>query len=135
MDEKELVKRAIQAREAAYAPYSKFRVGACLLSKNNKIYYGCNIENASYPATNCAERTAFFKAVSEGEREFQKIAIVGGAEQIEDLCPPCGICLQVMMEFCNPETFEIILGRDDFQYEKYLLKELLPKGFGPGNLA
>ena len=135
MNEKELVKRAIQARKAAYAPYSKFRVGACLLSKNDKIYYGCNIENASYPATNCAERTAFFRAVSEGEREFQKIAIVGGAEQIEDLCPPCGICLQVMMEFCNPETFEIILGREDLQYEKYLLKELLPKGFGPGNLA
>lgn len=135
MDEKELVKRAIFARESAYAPYSKFRVGVCLLSKNDKVYYGCNIENASYPATNCAERTAFFKAVSEGEREFQKIAIVGGAEQIEDLCPPCGICLQVMMEFCNPETFEIILGRDDLQYEKYLLKELLPKGFGPGNLA
>lgn len=135
MDEKELVKRAIQAREAAYAPYSKFRVGACLLTKTNKIYFGCNIENASYPATNCAERTAFFKAVSEGEREFQKIAIVGGAKQIEDLCPPCGICLQVMMEFCKPETFEIILGRDDLQYEKYLLRELLPKGFGPGNLA
>lgn len=134
MDEKELVKKAIEAREAAYAPYSKFRVGACLLSKSDKIYLGCNIENASYPATNCAERTAFFKAVSEGEREFQKIAIVGGAEQIEDLCPPCGICLQVMMEFCNPETFEIILGRGDLQYEKYVLKDLLPKGFGPGNL-
>lgn len=134
MDEKELVKKAIEARKAAYAPYSKFRVGASLLTKNDKIYLGCNIENASYPATNCAERTAFFKAVSEGEKEFQKIAIVGGAEQIEDLCPPCGICLQVMMEFCNPETFEIILGRDDLQYEKYLLRELLPKGFGPGNL-
>lgn len=134
MDEKELVKKAIEARKAAYAPYSKFRVGASLLTKNDKIYLGCNIENASYPTTNCAERTAFFKAVSEGEKEFQKIAIVGGAEQIKDLCPPCGICLQVMMEFCNPETFEIILGRDDLQYEKYLLRELLPKGFGPGNL-
>lgn len=134
MDEKELVKKAIEAREAAYAPYSKFRVGACLLTKSDKIYLGCNIENASYPATNCAERTAFFKAVSEGEREFQKIAIVGGAERIENLCPPCGICLQVMMEFCNPKTFEIILGRGNLQYEKYVLKDLLPKGFGAGNL-
>ncbi len=134
MDEKELVKKALQAREASYAPYSKFRVGACLLAKNGKTFSGCNIENASYPATNCAERTAFFKAVSEGEREFQSIAIVGGEEQIEDFCPPCGICLQVMMEFCNPETFEIILGRMDLQYEKYVLKDLLPKGFGPGNM-
>ncbi len=134
MDEKELVKKALQAREASYAPYSKFRVGACLLAKNGKTFSGCNIENASFPATNCAERTAFFKAVSEGEREFQSIAIVGGEEQIEDFCPPCGICLQVMMEFCNPETFEIILGRMDLQYEKYVLKDLLPKGFGPGNM-
>ncbi len=134
MDEKELVKKALRAREASYAPYSNFRVGACLLAKNGKTFSGCNIENASFPATNCAERTAFFKAVSEGEREFQSIAIVGGEEQIEDFCPPCGICLQVMMEFCNPETFEIILGRMDLQYEKYVLKDLLPKGFGPGNM-
>ena len=94
-----------------------------------------NIKNTGYSATNCAERTAFFKAVSEGKRSFQKIAIVGGAEGEElDYCPPCGVCRQVMMEFCNPETFEIILAKSEEEYQIKLLKELMPMGFGPDNL-
>ncbi|MCH5267560.1 MAG: cytidine deaminase [Lachnospiraceae bacterium] len=134
MDEKEMIQNAIKAREKSYAPYSKFHVGAYLETASGKFYEGCNIENASYGATNCAERTAFFKAVSEGERNFVRIAIVGGGENSDlEVCPPCGICLQVMREFCNPESFEIILGTED-NPEKFLLKDLLPKGFGPDNL-
>ena len=134
MTEKEMIRGALSAREKSYAPYSKFHVGAYLETKSRKYYEGCNIENSSYGATNCAERTAIFKAVSEGEEEFTRIAIVGGGEENAlQVCPPCGICLQVMMEFCNPETFEIILGTEE-KPEVYLLKELLPKGFGPGNL-
>lgn len=133
----ELVKMALEARQMAYAPYSHFKVGAALLGKNGVVYKGCNIENASYPATNCAERTAFFTAVSEGQYEFEAIAIVGGAEDSESLsvCSPCGVCLQVMMEFCNPETFEVVLGTSPEDYKIYTLKELLPMGFGPENLG
>jgi cytidine deaminase len=136
MDKTELLKEAIKARENAYAPYSKFAVGAALLTKSGKLYRGCNIENASYPATNCAERTAFFKAVSEGEREFEAIAIAGGpaGKAPEDLCAPCGICRQVMMEFCDPATFLVILGTGDADVCTYTLQELLPLGFGPKNL-
>ena len=109
MNEIELVNKAIEAREMAYTPYSNFKVGAALLTKQGKVYKGCNIESASYTPTNCAERTAFFKAVSEGEREFEAIAIVGGEKEVNKnelkLCPPCGVCRQVMMEFCNPEEF------------------------------
>lgn len=134
MNVREMIQGAKKAREASYAPYSKFHVGAYLETKSGKFYSGCNIENSSYGATNCAERTAFFKAVSEGETEFTRIAIVGGKENNElETCPPCGICLQVMMEFCNPKTFEIILGTEE-NPEIYLLTDLLPKGFGPGNL-
>ncbi|MBQ3516728.1 MAG: cytidine deaminase [Lachnospiraceae bacterium] len=132
----ELIKMALEARQMAYAPYSHFKVGAALLGKNGVVYKGCNIENASYPAGNCAERTAFFTAVSEGQYEFEAIAIVGGAEDKENLsiCSPCGICLQVMMEFCDAEKFEVVLGTSPEEYKIYTLKELLPMGFGPENL-
>lgn len=126
----QIITSALQAREKSYAPYSKFNVGACLETKSGVLYTGCNVENASYGAANCAERTAFFKAVSEGERAFRRIAIAGGREGKEaELCPPCGICLQVMSEFCNPEEFEIILAVSEKEYEVHLLKELLPMGF------
>ena len=136
MDKRALAKEAILAKENAYVPYSHFRVGAALLTKSGKIYRGCNIENAAYTPTNCAERTAFFKAVSEGEREFQAICIVGGQDGIlREYAAPCGVCRQVMMEFCNPHTFQIILATSREQYEIFTLEELLPKGFGPDNLA
>ncbi len=136
MTNRELISEAKEAREHAYAPYSHFRVGAALLTKSGKVFKGCNIENAAYSPTNCAERTAFFRAVYEGEREFEKIAIVGGAEgtDADQTCAPCGVCRQVMMEFCNPETFQIVL-TDGKDHELQLtLKELLPYGFGPENL-
>ena len=136
MKMEQLVEIAYEAREMSYAPYSQFKVGAALLAKSGKIYKGCNIENAAFTPTNCAERTAFFKAVSEGEREFVAIAIVGGKEEEENLtfCAPCGVCRQVMMEFCDPKEFQIILGRGNKEYKIYLLDELLPLGFGPENL-
>lgn len=136
MTDKELVLQALKAREMSYSPYSNFAVGAALLTKSGKVYLGCNIENAGYTPTNCAERTAFFKAVSEGEREFSKIAIVGGkvGEKIEKYAYPCGVCRQVMREFCDVETFEVISALNEDVYQKNLLKELLPYGFGPENL-
>lgn len=136
MTNEELILEAKEARKHAYTPYSHFQVGAALVAKGGKIYHGCNIENASYSPTNCAERTAFFRAVYEGEREFEKIAIVGGPEgsDADELCAPCGVCRQVMMEFCNPETFQIILANGKGQNLQYLLKEMLPLGFGPDNL-
>ena len=107
-----------------------------LLTKSGKIYTGCNIENASYTPTNCAERTAFFKAVSEGVRDFQAICIVGGKDgKLTEYTAPCGVCRQVMMEFCNPKTFQIILAVDKERYEIYTLEELMPLGFGPLNLV
>lgn len=133
----ELIELAMDARRVAYAPYSKFKVGAALLGCNGIIYMGCNVENASYPATNCAERTAIFSAVAEGQTEFEAIAIVGGNEEKSELefCAPCGVCRQVMREFCNPETFEIILARSIDDYKVFTLAELLPMSFGPENLA
>ncbi len=106
------------------------------MTKSGKIYHGCNIENAAYSPANCAERTAFFRAVYEGEREFEKIAIAGGPEgkEADQVCPPCGVCRQVMMEFCNPETFQIILADGKGRCLQRSLKELLPLGFGPKNL-
>lgn len=132
----ELVKEALRMREYSYVPYSHFRVGAALLTRDGKIYTGCNIENAAYTPTNCAERTAFFKAVSEGEHEFSAIAIAGGAEDAEELdyCSPCGVCRQVMMEFCDPETFQVILAKSETEYKTFTLKEVLPLGFGPKDL-
>lgn len=134
---RELVNRAIEMRQFSYTPYSHFNVGAALLTKTNKIYGGCNIENASYGPSNCAERTAFFKAISEGEKDFAAIAIVGGpaGQDISELCPPCGVCRQVMMEFCNPKNFYIILAKNKNDYWIYTLEELLPMGFGPDNLG
>jgi cytidine deaminase len=127
------MRAAVDAREFAYAPYSDFRVGAALLCKNGKVYTGCNIENASYSPTNCAERTAFFKAVSEGERDFRAIAIVGNMKDavpdIKEFVSPCGVCRQVMAEFCNPGEFKIILANRPDNYRVYTLMELLPLGF------
>lgn len=133
---RELIAIAMEQLKYAYAPYSNFKVGAVLVTKEGKIYKGCNIENAAYTPTNCAERTAFFKAVSEGVRDFQAICIVGGKDGVlTEYAAPCGVCRQVMMEFCNPKTFQIILAIDKERYDIYTLEELLPQGFGPSNLA
>ena len=145
MTEKQLVALAKDAMRGAYAPYSGYTVGAALLCADGAVYTGCNIENAAYTPTNCAERTAFFTAVAAGERQFLAIAIAGspaeidenGGRKIEKLTQaawPCGVCRQVMMEFCDPDKFEIILATDTEHYDIYTLKELLPLGFGPGNL-
>lgn len=131
-----LIETAIAQLDYSYTPYSNFKVGAALLTKNGDIYTGCNIENVAYTPTNCAERTAFFKAVSEGVRDFQAICIVGGKDGVlTEYAAPCGVCRQVMMEFCNPKTFQIILAIDKERYDIYTLEELLPQGFGPSNLA
>ena len=126
------------AREAmthAYVPYSGYQVGAALLCADGTVYQGCNIENASYSPTVCAERTAFFKAVYDGHRDFAAIAVCGGKDGvITGAFPPCGVCRQVMMEFCNPETFEVIAAVSEDDYRVFKLKELLPEGFGPDNL-
>ena len=130
-----LVRDAIDAMKHSYAPYSHHHVGAALLSKNQKVYQGCNIESASFSPTNCAERTAFFKAISEGEKEFSAIAIVGGKEGIlKDYCPPCGVCRQVMREFVDPKSFLVILARSEEDYMVFFLEELLPLSFGPENM-
>lgn len=134
MKAKDLIRLAEAARERAYAPYSGFLVGAALLGKSGKVYLGCNVENAGYSATNCAERTAFFKAISDGEREFQAIAIVGGKRgEKPGYCPPCGICRQVMAEFCDGE-FPVVLGSAD-KYEIHKLSDLLPLAFTPDSLT
>ena len=134
MKAKDLIRLAEAARERAYAPYSNFLVGAALLGKSGKVYLGCNVENAGYSATNCAERTAFFKAISDGEREFQAIAIVGGKRgEKPGFCAPCGICRQVMAEFCDGE-FPVVLGSAD-KYEIHKLSDLLPLAFTPDSLS
>ena len=121
---------AIEARKRAYTPYSGFRVGAALLASSGRVYLGCNIENAAYSPTNCAERTAFFKAVSEGEREFTAIAVAGGkGELCGEICPPCGVCLQVMAEFCDPDEFTVYLVKSETECEEMKLRDLLPHGF------
>ena len=136
IDRKLLIEKAFEAQKFCYTPYSNFNVGAALLAADGTIYQGCNIENASYTPTNCAERTAFFKAVSEGVRDFQAICIVGGKDgKLTEYTAPCGVCRQVMMEFCNPKTFQIILAVDKERYEIYTLEELMPLGFGPLNLV
>ena len=133
MTDKELILKAIEARELAYAPYSDHRVGAALVGKSGKIYLGCNVENAAYSPTNCAERTAIFKAVSEGEREFTAIAIVGGVgDKLSEVCAPCGVCRQVMAEFCDGDM-RIIMGTPD-KITVSTLSELLPYSFGKANL-
>lgn len=132
----ELIKTALDARNFSYVPYSGYAVGAALLGENGKVYSGCNIENAAYGPTNCAERTAFFKAVSEGERSFKAIAVCGGkkGEKPETYAYPCGVCRQVMREFCR-DDFQIIVAKSFEEYEIYTLSELLPHGFGGENLA
>ena len=134
----ELVALALEARKKAYAPYSKHLVGAALLTKSGKVYTGCNVENAAFTPTNCAERTAVFKAVSEGEREFVSIAVVGGMADVEHLpiCAPCGVCRQVLCEFCDPEAFTVILGTDRPEETREMkLSDILPFGFGPESLG
>ena len=125
-----LVEAAIDATKFAYVPYSNFKVGAAILADNGKIYTGCNIENASYSPTNCAERTAIFKAVSEGVTKFKKIAVVGGPNgNLENYCPPCGVCRQVISEFAD-EEFELILGTSKNTYAVYnFFEEVLPLSF------
>ena len=128
MNETELIERAHQAAQHAYAPYSGFAVGAALLSSDSEVFTGCNIENGSFGATCCAERTAFFKAVSEGVYDFDAIAVVGGKDgDFTKPCPPCGICRQVMAEFCTPD-FKIIL-RDGENVQTHTLSDLLPLTF------
>ena len=135
IDKKKLIRAAIQAREYSYSPYSGYCVGAALLAADGKIYTGCNVENAAYSPTNCAERTAFFKAVSEGERSFCAIAVVGSPKgALTQYAWPCGLCRQVMFEFCDPESFNVITAVSEEIYEERLLKELLPLGFGPDNV-
>ena len=133
MGDRELMKLAEEARMLAYAPYSNFLVGAALLTASGKVYTGCNIENAAFSPTNCAERTAFFKAVSEGEREFVAIAVVGGKRGSEpSFCSPCGVCRQVMAEFCGGD-FRVILGNSE-KVESYVLADIFPLALGAEKL-
>lgn len=131
-----LISAAIKARKLSYSPYSHYQVGAALLSEDGQVVTGCNIENAAYTPTNCAERTAFFKAISEGCRDFRAIAIVGSPEGdvLTQYAYPCGVCRQVMMEFCDPSDFQIIVAKSEDDYLVKTLQELLPEGFGPDNL-
>ena len=132
---KGLIEKALEARRKAYVPYSHFHVGAALETETGEVFLGCNVENASYGAANCAERTAFFKAVSEGHRKFRRIAIVGGfLDGIEDYCMPCGICRQVMAEFGDLHEFQVILAKSSEDYQVYRLEELLPHAFLPSAL-
>ena len=123
---KQLIEISIGQLKYSYTPYSGFKVGAALLAKNGSVYTGCNIENAAYTPTNCAERTAFFKAVYEGEREFAAIAINGDGD---DYLYPCGVCRQVMAEFCEPDTFRIFVSKKNGEYREYTLGELFPGAF------
>lgn len=135
MSEKELIREAFEARKMAYSPYSEYKVGAALLCKNGKVYRGCNIESATYSPTNCAERTAFFKAISEGERDYEAIAVVGGKdnEKPQDTIYffPCGVCRQVMVEFCDMENFKIITAKSEDDFKVNTLKELMPHMVSP----
>lgn len=135
MTNKELISKAIYAMQNSYSPYSKFKVGAALLTVDEEVYTGCNVENASYSMTVCAERTAFFKAVSEGKRNFSKIAIIAGKNGIiSDYTSPCGACLQVIREFSD-DDFEIILAKSTDDYKVFKLSELLPHSFSNQNLG
>lgn len=133
---RELIQSALEARKRAYAPYSGYMVGAALLTNELRIYQGCNIENVSFSPTVCAERTALFKAVSEGWRNFKAIAIAGSpqGEQLTQFSYPCGVCRQALREFVNPDTFLVIVAKSPDDYELYTLDELLPHSFGPDNL-
>ena len=128
MNKEELVKIAVKAMDRAYAPYSEFKVGAALLTDDGEVYQGCNIENSAFSPSNCAERTAFFTAICQGERNFNAIAVVGGKNgKIENFCPPCGVCRQVMSEFCD-KNFKIYLYNGS-EISEYNLGELLPQSF------
>lgn len=130
-----LIREATEAMEKAYTPYSNYKVGSALLTIKQKIYTGCNIENAAFTPTNCAERTAFFKAISEGEKDFAAIAIVGGKDGVlKEYCPPCGVCRQVIREFVDPRRFLVIVAKSEEDYLSYFLEELLPMSFGPDYL-
>ena len=135
MDKKALIEQAIAARDNAYTPYSHFKVGAALLGRSGRVYTGCNVENAGYTPTNCAERTALFKAVSEGEREFEAIAIVGSmeGEKNELVTGPCGVCRQALYEF-GGDGLVVLMAKSPEDYVERTLGELLPFGFGPANL-
>lgn len=128
MNTKKLIREAMKAKENAYVPYSKFKVGAALLTEDGKIYSGCNIENAAYTPTICAERTAIFKAISEGTKEIKAIAVVAGS----NMSYPCGVCRQVIKEFGENAT--IIVATSEEEYKEYTLNDLLPHGFGPEDL-
>ena len=135
MTDKELVLKAQEAMKNSYSPYSDFKVGAALLAESGKVYTGCNIENVAFGPSVCAERVAFFKAISEGEKSFSKIAVVGGKNGvITSPTPPCGVCRQVMREFCN-DDFEILIVKESENYDKVLLKDLLPNSFKPEILS
>lgn len=133
-----LLTKAKEARGSAYAPYSQFAVGAALLCDDGSVYTGCNVENAAFTPTCCAERVAFYKAISENKKEFKAIAVSGGTQKREDTadepCPPCGVCRQVMLEFCDPDSFEIVLGASPDNIKAYKLRDIIPLGFGPGNI-
>ncbi len=131
-----LISAALEAREKAYAPYSKFKVGAALLTSDENIITGCNVENASYPACNCAERTAVFKAITMDKKSFEAIAIIAGkeAEGVKDYTSPCGVCRQVLREFVDPCRFKVIMAKSMDDYKVATLEELLPLSFGPENL-
>ena len=132
----ELIKSAIDSLDRSYAPYSHFNVAAAVLASSGKIYTGVNVENASYPAGICAERNAIFHAVACGEKEITAIAIVGGLNgQITDYCPPCGVCRQVMREFCDPEHMTVIIAKSTDEYKEMTLAELLPESFGPDSIV
>ncbi len=136
MDRQTLIQAAIDVLPDSYVPYSHFHVAAALLCKDGTVYTGFNIENAAYSPSICAERSAFVRAINEGRREFQAIAICGGKDGvITDYCPPCGVCRQVMREFCNPKTFQVILAKSPEEYKEFTLEQLLPMGFGPENLS
>lgn len=135
MDDRQLIQTAIDNLSNSYVPYSHFHVSAALLCKDGTVYTGSNIENAAYSATVCAERSAFFRALNEGKRDFEAIVICGGMNGvITDYCAPCGVCRQVMREFCRPDEFRIILAKTTDDYRVFTLEELLPLGFGPENL-
>ena len=135
MTDLDLCRLAQKSAQTAYAPYSNYKVGAALLCKNGKIYTGCNIENAAFSPTVCAERTAFFKAISEGEKEFVAIAIAGGKDgKITAPASPCGVCRQVMAEFCDPDTFRVLLVNEK-DFSCHTLSALLPFGFGKNDLS
>ena len=132
MTDQALVELAFTMLDRAYVPYSRFPVGAALLCAGGTVFTGCNVENAAFGSTICAERTALVKAVSEGHRKFTRIAVAAATERFT---APCGVCRQVMMEFCDPDRFQIILATGTDHYDIFTLRELLPQGFGPGNLA